>query len=353
MSTIILTGGGTAGHVMPNIALLPKLKNCFDKIIYIGSFDGIERNIIKQYPFIDFYPITTVKLIRKFTLKNLAIPFKLLKGIIEAKHIIKKTKPNIIFSKGGFVSLPVTFAAKKLKVPVVLHESDLTMGLANKLSAKSAVCVLTTFPQTAKTVKNGVFVGAPVKQELFKEDPNKIKQQLKINTPKPILLVVGGSLGSSFLNNMVKQNIDFLTENFFVIHLTGQQQNTFLRHENYMPFQFCNKIEKLYAVCDLAITRGGSNTIWELFSLKIPMLIIPLGKSQSRGDQIENAKYFKEMGFALTLLEKDATNQNLKNALLSLNKNKQKFKNQMANHTNKNSVDKIFNYLNKYAIKKT
>lgn len=352
MNTIILTGGGTAGHIMPNVALLPKLKNHFQKIIYIGSCNGLEKDIISQHSFVDFYPITTTKLIRKFTLKNLFIPFKLLKGIRQAKRIIKKTKPNVIFSKGGFVSLPVVLAASKCKVPVVLHESDLSMGLSNKIAAKKAKCVLTTFPETAEQIKNGIFVGSPIRQELFNQSPIQVNQQLNIKTTKPILLILGGSLGSKFLNELVAQNIDFLTEHFFVIHLIGKQKNTFKNHKDYVQFQFCKQIEKLYAITDFAITRGGSNTIWELFALKIPMLIIPLGTNVSRGDQIQNATYFKTHNFALMLLENEATSENIKQSLIKLKTNKDTFKKAMEKQSNGNNLDKILDYICKFATKK-
>lgn len=350
MSTIILTGGGTAGHVMPNITLLPKLKTHFDRIVYIGSKNGIEKDLLMPYPFVEFYPITTVKLIRRLTLKNLAIPFKLLKGISEAKQIIKQTKPNIIFSKGGFVSLPVALAGHKQKIPILLYESDLSIGLSNKIAAKKAKCVLTTFPQTANLIKNGVHVGPPI-QATNSQSPLLIKQELNIATKKPILLVIGGSLGSEFINALIINNIDILTKQFFIIHITGKQKTQTLTHKNYIQFAFYKDIKKLYTIADFAITRGGSNTIWELFSYAIPMLIIPLSKKISRGDQIQNALYFQKHNYAIALFEEYANPQTMLEKLNTLSKYKQKYKSAMQKNNKQNAIENIFNYICKFSKK--
>lgn len=346
MNTIILTGGGTAGHIMPNIALLPKLKTYFNRIVYIGSFNGMEKQMIQSYPEIEFYPITTVKFARKFTLSNLKIPFLLHKGIKEAEKLIKEIKPNVIFSKGGFVSVPVVWAGSKHKIPIVMHESDFSLGLANRISKNKANCILTTFPQTASLLKNGIYVGSPVKENIFICNKSKIKEQLNIQNNIPILLIIGGSLGSEKINNMVWENINYLTNNFFIIHLTGKNKlNKSITSKNYIQMEYYDKIEELFNISDFAITRGGSNTIWELFALKIPMIIIPLSKKISRGDQIQNALYFEKHNYGLAILEDELTNTLLKNKLNILIENKQKFKEAMIKNSNENALQKIFEYI--------
>lgn len=352
MNTIILTGGGTAGHITPNLALIPKLKTFFNRIVYIGSFDGMEKNILKNYPEVEFYPITTVKLVRKLTLQNLKIPFLLHKGVKEASQILKKVNPSVIFSKGGFVSLPVVFAASKQKIPVILHESDFSIGLSNKLSVKKAKKVLTTFPQTAHLLKNGMYVGCPVKQSLFNQNAKQVLTELNICTTKPILLIIGGSLGSVVLNNIIYQSLTELTKKFYVIHITGKGKKSDIKAENYLAFEFYEHIEKLFAITNFAITRGGSNTIWELFSLQIPMLIIPLSKKISRGDQIQNALYFEKQNYGICLFEDELSKENLLLNLEKLCKNKQTYVQAMKKDNNKDALDKIFNCICECSQKK-
>lgn len=350
MASIILTGGGTAGHIIPNIALLSRLKTKFDKIVYIGSENGMEKDLIKNYPFVSYIPITTVKLVRKFTLKNLKIPFLLLKGIKQANKIIKELKPAIIFSKGGFVSVPVVLAGKKNKVPIVSHESDFSLGLANKITKNKVNCICTTFPQTADMLKNGVYVGSPVRDELFKVNKNAVKTKLNIHTIKPILTIIGGSAGSKIFNDIIWKNIDKLLEKFFIIHITGKNKlNKNISKNDYIQIEYTNNIEEIYAITDFAITRGGSNVIWELAALCIPMIIIPLSKKISRGDQIQNALYFEKMGYALTLFEEEL---NIENLLIKLDKLKAKeniFKSNLKKLDASKGLDKIFNLICNYS----
>ena len=350
MATIILTGGGTAGHIIPNIALLSRLRTKFDKIVYIGSENGMEKDLIKNYPYVTFMPITTVKLERKLTLKNLKIPFLLYKGIKEADSIIKKLKPNIIFSKGGFVSVPVVLAGKKNKITIVCHESDFSLGLANKLTKNKASCICTTFPQTADMLKNGIFVGSPVKDEMFKGSKTKVKTKYKINPIKPVLTIVGGSQGSLTLNNIVWKNIDKLCEQFFVIHITGRNNiNQNIKNNNYIQIEYTDTIEDIFAITNFAITRGGSNVIWELAALKIPMLIIPLSKKISRGDQIQNALYFEKMGYGLSLLEEELSGDTLFKKLNKLKQDAQTIKYTLTMLDATKGLDKIFEQICKYS----
>ena len=309
---ILLTGGGTLGHVTPHLALLPDLKQHFDSIIYIGSHNGIEKEIIKKQN-IKYYEITTTKFIRQKVFKNIFIPLKLIKAIIEAKKILKKEQPNIIFSKGGYVSLPVVFAAKSLKIPVIAHESDLKMGLANKLSKPSVNYVLTTFEKTAETLKNkGVYTGAPIRPDLIK-NKETCKQKLNIKTTKPVLVITGGSLGSKNINQKIRDELYSILQRFYVIHLTGKNNidKNLINVSGYQQIEFSSDIGTILSCADVVVSRAGSNTIFELAVMKKPMLLIPLPKGSSRGDQVDNAKYFNQLGYANFVTEEQLVSSRL------------------------------------------
>ncbi len=348
MKTIILTGGGTAGHVYGNIALLPKLKTAFDKIIYIGSENGIEKELLASYPEVEYIPIKTVKLVRKFTLKNLAIPFVLLKSVSNCKKIIAEKKPDVIFSKGGYVSIPVVFAGSKLKVPIVSHESDLSLGLANKLTKNKVKCICTTFPQTAQQLKNGLWVGPPIRESIKSSNSNA-KKQFNIPSNTPVLLVMGGSQGSNIINNAVWENLEFLCSNCFVIHITGRDKAKKIVHKNYAQLEYSHNIGGLLSITDYAITRGGSNAIWELLQMKIPMIIIPLSKKISRGDQVQNAKYFEKEGFSITLFEEELTSISFKQKVKELIVKKDIIKQKMNQMPIRDGLEIIFKTIKKYA----
>ena len=296
---ILLTGGGTAGHVMPHLALLDDFRKHFDSIIYIGQENGIEKDIIEKEKDIKYFPITTTKFVRKKILKNLLIPIKLIKGINGAKKVIKQEKPNVVFSKGGFVSLPVVIAAKKLKVPVIAHESDLEMGLANKISKPVATVVCTTFEKTANSVKNkGKYTGSPMRKDMFK-DKKLSKEKLGITTTKPILVITGGSQGSKAINNKIREELKQITDKFYVIHLTGKNNiDDKINIKDYKQIDFTLDMGTILSCADIVVSRAGSNTIFELATLRKPMLLIPLPKGNSRGDQVDNAKYFNSQGYA-------------------------------------------------------
>lgn len=297
---IILTGGGTAGHVSPHLAILNELKNHYDQIIYIGSHNGIEKEMLKPYKEVVYYPITTTKLVRNKILKNVLIPFQLIKGIHESRKILKQEKPNIIFSKGGYVALPVVIASRRYKIPVVAHESDLKMGLANKLSKKNAKVICTTFKQTADGIKNkGVYTGSALKNS-NNLSQNECKQKLGIITNKPVLLVTGGSLGAKFINNRIREEIKLITQKYYVVHLCGKNNldSTLNNFKDYKQIDFTNDMMTYLKAADIVVSRAGSNTIFEIACLKKPMLLIPLPKGNSRGDQIDNAKYFNKNGYA-------------------------------------------------------
>lgn len=344
-SCIVLTGGGTAGHVTLNINLQNELYKHFEKVVYIGSKTGIEKKLINENTIYDYREITTTKLVRKNFFKNLSIPYKLLKSIREAKNVLRETKPKIIFSKGGYVGLPVVIAGKKLGIPIVCHESDITMGLANKLAKKYATKLCTNFEITAK--KNGkkcVHTGMPLKlSNLTKE---QAKEKLKIKTSKPILLVTGGSLGAKSINEFIFKNLDELTKNYFVIHLVGKNNlNKKIKNSNYKQIEFSNDMWTIFKASDYAISRAGANTIIELLSNKILTTFIPLPKNISRGDQIENAKYLESKNLCKCINQEDLSLKKLQNSLIFLENNANIIKNNINNADFNDGTKNIINII--------
>ena len=288
MSTIVLTGGGTAGHCAPNLALIPYLKKDFDKIYYIGSKNGIEKDIIKKTD-IPYFAVDTVKFKRDFSLSNLSIPFKLIRGTRSAGKFLDILRPDVVFSKGGYVALPVVLAAKKRKIPVVAHESDFTVGLANKISARYCKCTLTAFPETAKKVRRGVYVGNPLRKDLFTMDKTAALSFYGLKGDKPVILVTGGSSGAKRVNDAVRAALPKLIKKFDVLHICGKGNiDKKTAYDGYKQIEF-TEMEKAYAVADICVSRAGSNTLFELLALNIPSLLIPLPKGVSRGDQVLNA----------------------------------------------------------------
>jgi len=349
---ILLTGGGTAGHVIPHIAMLDNFKKYFDSIIYVGSHNGIEKDIIQKQN-LKYYPITTTKFVRRKILKNLSIPFKLIKGINDAKKIIKQEQPNIIFSKGGFVSLPVVIAAKKLKVPVVAHESDLKIGLANKLSKPSATVICTTFERTADSIKNkGLHTGSPMRLDMVKNKQDCLNK-LNITTNKPILVITGGSLGAQNINKKVREELYNILKKYYVIHLTGKNNinNNLLSLKDYKQVDFTNDMGTILSCADVVVSRAGSNTIFELAVLKKPMLLIPLPKGNSRGDQEDNAKYFNELGYANFVTEEQLETSSLLSHINQTLKESQMLTNNLKNANIQPGNKKIIEIILKTAKK--
>lgn len=319
---IVLTGGGSAGHVTPNIALLPYLKKQFKTISYIGSKDGIEKQLIEKQK-IPYYSITTCKLVRSFNLKNFLLPLKLLKGIVEAKKILKKLKPNIIFSKGGFVSVPVVIAAHQLKIPIIAHESDYSLGLANKIIYNFCNIMCFTFNNVPSKYKSkSIVTGSPIRQDIIS------KNKINFKNNKKTILIMGGSLGAKAINELIFNNIDQLLNKYNIIHIVGKNNlnNELKTKNNYIQFEYTNNIGELFNSCNIVISRAGSNTIFELLALNKPMILIPLPKTSSRGDQIENAKYFKINNYANVIYQENLTINILLNTIektLNSNYNKQ------------------------------
>lgn len=345
MKKIVLTGGGTAGHIMPHIALLPYLTPHFE-IYYLGSKSGMENELMKKFPNVKFVDINSVKFIRKFTLKNLFIPFKLLKYVSETKKILKKINPDVIFAKGGAVSLPVVFAGKRLKISILAHESDVSFGLANKLILKKCNIMFTSFRETCINNKC-VYSGSPIRQEIFNGNKLNAKEICGFEKNQPVILVFGGSMGSKKINEFIFTHLSDLNE-FNIIHIVGKGNTFEIKQKNYYQMEFTSNIYDFFALSDIVICRAGSNSIFELLALKIPMILIPLEK-QSRGDQLENAENFKKNGYAKVIFEKDLEINNLKNKVNYCLKNSKTIKQKMDKYKALNTNKLIFKYLINYA----
>lgn len=335
MTKTAFTGGGTVGHVSVNLSLIPTALEEGHEAFYIGSKKGIEREMIEsQLPNIHYHAISSGKLRRYISWENIKDIFKVLKGIFDARKALKKEKPDLLFSKGGFVSVPVVIAAKTLKIPTIIHESDLTPGLANKISLKFAKKIYTTFEDTLQYLPSDKadFVGATVREDLKTGNKNRGYQLTKFNDNKKILLVMGGSSGSKKLNDMIRQNLDALLKSYQVIHLTGKGllDEKLIDKEGYTQFEFVkDDLTDLLAITDTVISRAGSNAIYEFLALRIPMLLIPLGLDQSRGDQIDNAKNFESKGFGRTIPEDTLTEQQLMEQLNDIEMNRDAIVDQM------------------------
>lgn len=329
MKKIVLTGGGTAGHVTPNLALIPFLKKDGWEVIYIGSEKGIERSLIEAEG-IPYYSIPTGKLRRYLSRENFSDMFRVVKGVAEAKKQIKEMKPDLVFSKGGFVAVPVVLAAKANGVPVIIHESDITPGLANKIAMPFAKVICTTFPETLAHIskKKGVHTGSPIRKELFEGKREVGLEKCSFSGNKPVLLMMGGSLGAVKLNQCLRAELPKLLEEFDIIHLCGKGnlEKNLLKQKGYKQFEYVSAgLADLFAAADLIVSRAGSNSICEFLALKKPHLLIPLSKNASRGDQILNAASFAKQGFARVLPEEEMTPEAFMENIKTLYENRYKY----------------------------
>ena len=349
MKRIILTGGGTAGHVTPNIALLPRLKELQYDIHYIGSYNGIEKELISQFG-IPYHGISTGKLRRYFSVQNFTDPFRVIKGMGEARKLIKILEPDVIFSKGGFVSVPVVLAGKGQHVPVIIHESDMTPGLANKIAMRKATKICCNFPETLKYLPEGkaVLTGSPIRQELLLGNKAAGLDLCNFTTDKPIILVVGGSTGAVHVNEAVRSILPELLKDFQVVHLCGKgkMDESLNGTPGYVQFEYISEqMRDLFAISSIVISRAGANAICELLALKKPNLLIPLSANASRGDQILNANSFKEHGYSMVLTEEDMNKDTLLAAVRKLYADRHQYIINMEKSEQQDSIDKIMNLI--------
>lgn len=350
MKRIILTGGGTAGHVTPNIALIPKLKEEGYDIHYIGSYDGIEKKLIEDLR-IPYHGISSGKLRRYFDKRNFSDPFRVIKGYGEASRLMKSLKPDVVFSKGGFVSVPVVVAAKNHKIPAIIHESDMTPGLANKICIPSATKICCNFPEAMEHLPKdkAVLTGTPIRQELFQGDSLEAIKFTGLDANKPTILVVGGSTGSVKVNLAVRNCLDELLEKYQIIHLCGKDKvdSSYNGRTGYVQYEYIKKeLSSLLAFADIVISRAGANAICELQALAKPNILIPLGAKASRGDQILNAESFQKQGFSFVLPEEDVTKESLLAAVEDVYTNRAVYKKAMEASEMTNSIETIIGMIN-------
>ncbi len=349
MKKIILTGGGTAGHVTPNIALLPYLKEKGYDIAYIGSYAGIEKQLIEAQD-IPYHGIASGKLRRYLDLKNLSDPFRVIKGFGQAYKILGKLRPNIVFSKGGFVSVPVVLAAKMRRIPVIIHESDMTPGLANKIAIPSATKVCCNFPETVKHLpsEKAVLTGCPIRTELLSGDKEAGRSDCGFDDSRPVLMIIGGSSGSQRINEKVREALPELLKSYQVLHLCGKGN---LSPEldgtpGYKQIEYADRsLKDLFALADVVISRAGANAICELLALKKPNILIPLSLEASRGDQILNAESFASQGYSFLLEEKEMTAETLVSAVNTVYQKRGKYVAAMEKSPQSNAVQKVIDLI--------
>lgn len=352
MKKIILTGGGSAGHVTPNIALFPELKRQGYEIQYIGTSDGIERNLIEKEN-IKYHIISSGKLRRYFDIKNFSDPFKVIKGIVQSVRIMKMEKPNIVFSKGGFVSVPVVIGAYLSGIPVIAHESDITPGLANKISSAYCTKICVTFPETMKNIKEekAVLTGTPIRRNILNGNKLTGIKLCGFEGKKPILLVIGGSLGSKFLNDLIRKNIEKILIKYDVVHICGKgnRSESLMSRKGYKQFEYVDEeLPHIMQAADIILSRAGANLIFEILALKKPNLLIPLSKKSSRGDQIQNAESFRKSGFSEVLYEEEIEMPLFLSKLEYVYQNKSKYVKTMELSKLQDSIDSVINVINKY-----
>ena len=345
MKKIVMTGGGTAGHVTPNIALFDSLQKDGYEIHYIGSYEGIEKGLIEDKK-IPYYGISSGKLRRYRSWKNLTDPFRVLHGFFQARRLLGRIRPNVVFSKGGFVSVPVVMAAKTRHIPVIIHESDLTPGLANKLAMPSATKVCCNFPETLPYLpkEKAVLTGSPIRQELLHGNKQAAKDFCGFTGDLPILMVMGGSIGSVYINNAIRGCIDTLLTKYQIIHLCGKGNidESLKDKKGYAQFEYISEnLPDLFAAADLVVARAGANSICELLALHKPNILIPLSRNASRGDQILNANSFAKQGFSAVLEEEEVTSEKLMATIDDVMAHRSKYIDAMKNSGQMNAIETI------------
>ena len=350
MKKIVLTGGGTAGHVTPNIALIPTLQEAGYEVHYIGSYEGIEKTLISEMG-IPYYGISSGKLRRYLSAKNFTDPFRVIKGFSQAKQLMKEIQPDIVFSKGGFVTVPVVKAAASRNIPVIIHESDMTPGLANKLCNKHAMKVCCNFPETVELFPKGkaMLTGSPIRKELTTGDRVSGLNICNFTTDKPVIMIIGGSLGAQRINEAVRSILPKLLEGYQIIHVCGKgkMDESLIGTKGYSQFEYVkDDLKHLFAAADIVISRAGANVICELLALKKPALLIPLSAKASRGDQILNAQSFKKQGYCEVIEEEDITDDGLLNSINALYENRDKYIENMNSSTLNDAINSIVKLIN-------
>lgn len=346
MKKIVLTGGGTAGHVTPNLALTPLLREKGYRVYYIGSYNGMEKDLVSGKKHIHYYGISSGKLRRYFDIKNFTDPFRIIKGYFQARRILKDLKPSVVFSKGGFVTVPVVIAASHLKIPVVIHESDFTSGLANKIALPFVTTMCTTFKEAAEAAgSKGVVTGSPVRPNIIEGDAGRGRVICGFELGRPIVLIMGGSSGALAINKVVDDALDEMLQKYQVIHVRGAGNiNNDLEYKGgYKQYSYINEeLPHIIACADVVVSRAGANAIFEFLSLFKPMLLIPLPSSASRGDQMHNARYFESQGYAKLLRQEFLSITSLIDGIDELYKERYTYETNMRTSGMDNGLQKVF-----------
>ncbi|HDR4723285.1 undecaprenyldiphospho-muramoylpentapeptide beta-N-acetylglucosaminyltransferase [Bacillus cereus group sp. Sample62] len=346
---ILFTGGGTAGHVMINMVLIPKFMEKGWGVEYIGSQNGIEKLLVQN---VKYNSISTGKLRRYWDWENFKDPFKIIKGCIQSYKLMKRIKPDVIFSAGGFVSVPVVIGAWMNKVPVIIREPDSTLGLANKIALPFTTKLCTTFPQTGANVRNEkkVYVGPIVREEIERGNILRGRSYCKFQQDKPVLLIMGGSQGAQWINDMVRKSLEKLLLNFNIVHMCGKGKvDSSIGMEGYMQFEYIgDELPHILNMASVVVSRAGSTAISELLFLKKPMLLIPLTNSSSRGDQVLNAEYFSRQGYAEVLLQDRISTNVFIHAVNKLHTNKERYIQNMNGYkkTNDEGIHQLIDIIN-------
>lgn len=348
---IVLTGGGSGGHVTPNLALLPYLQERGYEVHYIGTRDGIERQLVAGIP---YHEIQAGKFRRYMSVRNITDPLRTIAGYFDAKKILKELNPAVVFCKGGFVSVPVAFAAHSLHIPTILHESDYTPGLANRLCAPKADKICLSFDVGAERYgSRAVVTGSPIRRELMRGDRQKGLAFCGLTNQKPVLMIMGGSLGAATLNNFADASLDALLGSFSIIHLRGKGNinKTLSAKKDYAQFEYISgEMPNLFAAADIILSRAGANAVFEFLALKKPALLVPLPLSASRGDQILNARFFEKNGYAMLLEQERLTGDGLVQSLKNLHANRKNYIDAMNGATAASGTENVLNVI--YALEK-
>ncbi len=353
MKKIVLTGGGTAGHVTPNMALIPRLLADGWEIHYIGAADSAESSLISGFPEVAFHAVSVGKLRRYFDPRNFSDPFRVIRGVAQSGRLIRKIKPNVVFAKGGFVSVPVVYGARLNGVPVVTHESDMTPGLANKLCLPFSMVQCCTFPEAVKYAKGkGVHTGTPIRPEILEGDKIAGRRRFGFSDNRPVLMIMGGSSGAQAINQAVWQALPRLTETFQVLHLCGKGNlsSVYEGAANYVQREYLNaEMADAYACADILVSRAGSNALCEILATRKPALLIPYPKGASRGDQLLNAESFRSRGFSRVLLQEEMTVDTLVKGVEALYHDRGMLFEAMATEPTANGIDRVLEQIYKYA----
>jgi UDP-N-acetylglucosamine--N-acetylmuramyl-(pentapeptide) pyrophosphoryl-undecaprenol N-acetylglucosamine transferase len=353
LKRIVLTGGGTAGHVTPNLALIPSLLSEGWDIHYVGTAEGIERKLIEPIEAVTYHAVSTGKLRRYFDVKNLTDPFRVVAGAAQAFALLRRLRPGLVFAKGGFVSVPVVYGAAALRIPVLLHESDMTPGLANKLALPFSKKLLCTFPEAAKRAGGkGLHVGTPLRPELFQGSREAGFKLFGFRDERPVLMVMGGSSGAQSINRALRSALPALTGGFQVLHICGagnleaNLEGTF----NYCQREYLtDEMPHAYAMADVMISRAGSNTLSEILALRKPALLIPYPKTASRGDQILNARSFAQRGLSRLLMQEDMTPETLRTSIVDVYKDRGVLIDAMEKEPSANGLKNVLEHIRQYA----